>query len=290
MPEFKRRSLLFVPGNNERMLRKSISPSVESDYVIFDLEDAVPLHQKQKAREMILEVLKESRTEGREGERKRYSARINNLVGDEKMSEEDVRVLAKDESITSFIIPKAEDENRIEDIFRRTGKRTIPLIESAKGFLKLEQIATRDGVEAISYGAADMALSMKGSVRAFRSSETIRTMIALVSRSHGLDPIDQVFFELEDLESFRKEAIEARDLGYTGKLLIHPSQVSVANMIFSTPSADDLDWATRVVDAYEKALRDNGGRGAIRLDGRLVDAVHYKIAKEVLKSSPPSAK
>ncbi|HTD81623.1 MAG TPA: HpcH/HpaI aldolase/citrate lyase family protein [Thermoplasmata archaeon] len=98
------------------------------------------------------------------------------------------------------------------------------------------------------------------------------------------DAIDKVFFDLKDLAGLREEALDAKRLGYVGKQVVHPDQIPVANQVFS-PSPEDLAWATEVIEAYEAAARE--GRGAIRVKDRLVDAVHYRLAKRTLERAGP---
>jgi citrate lyase subunit beta / citryl-CoA lyase len=268
----QRRSLLFVPGNNARMLRKAISSAIKADCLVFDLEDSVPVNQKENARKTILEVLLE------QDQKKQVYVRINQL--DSPLSNLDIAAFASTDAIENFVVPKA-DEKMINGFFRRTGKKIIPIVESPRGFIRMEEIAATKGVDALAYGAADMALSMKGSVESFETNDYIRTRVAIVARSFGLDPIDQVYFDLRNSEGFRRDAMKAKNLGYSGKLLIHPSQVEIANEVFSSGSHEELIWARKVVAAYEASLRE-GAKGAIRLDGQLVDAVHYKLAKELI--------
>src|SRR5919204_624921 len=103
---------------------------------------------------------------------------------------------------------------------------------------------------------------------------------SVAAAAYGIDAIDRVYFDLEDGEGFRAEAVEARRLGYVGKQVVHPDQVRLANEIFA-PTEEELAWAREVVQAYEAAARS--GRGAIRVRNRLVDAVHYRDAKRVLE-------
>jgi citrate lyase subunit beta / citryl-CoA lyase len=276
-----RRSLLFVPGNNERMLSKALSQDLRCDSVIFDLEDAVPLDQKEKARDLIVRILNAPDNEKHDSlERKELCVRINQLDSD--LSKEDVRFFSEVEMIDSFVVPKAE-KSGIEQLYETSGKRIIPIIESAKGLLQVESIASQKGVDALTYGCADMALSMRGSIQNYRKNEYLRTWIAVVARGYGLEPIDQVYFNLDDSEGFKNECLEAKGFGYSGKLLIHPGQIEIANRIFSARTVEEIEWARQVVKAYEAALK-NGNKGAIRLNRELVDAVHYKTAKEMLES------
>ncbi len=154
------------------------------------------------------------------------------------------------------------------------------MIETAKGLLKVEDVIRSEGVTAVSYGAADFALSVGGVVKTYEQNQVLKTMVVSAARAYGVDPIDKVFFDIKDIEGFRKECVEAKSMGgFIGKQVIHPSQIPVANEVFS-PSEEEINWAKRVVEAYEKAVRE--GRGAISLEGQLVDYVHYKLAKRIL--------
>jgi citrate lyase subunit beta/citryl-CoA lyase len=276
MLPFRRRSLLFVPGNNERMLRKAMSNALVCDCVIIDLEDSVPFEQKENARKLIRKILAESKTG--KNENKKIYLRINQL--DSSLSKADISSFMKEERIENFVVPKAEEKG-IKQLYHRTGKNILSIIESSKGFLQIENIARSKGVDGVAYGAADMALSMRGTVETFRDNEYIRTRLAVVARSYGIDPIDQVFFDLNDIAALRKEAKFAKSLGYSGKLLIHPSQIDIVNQVFSTTSEQDRLWAKQVIEAYEESIK-KGTKGAIRLNGQLIDAVHYKLAKDIL--------
>lgn len=273
-----RRSLLFVPGNNERMLRKAISDDLQCDCVIFDLEDSVPLEEKGNARKLIHNVLAEMDQLQASQMKKQIYVRINQL--DSPLAKSDIASFAKEEVIANFVVPKA-DHQGIKSLFRKSGKYILPIIESSSGFLHMEEIAGSKGVDAMSYGAADMALSMRGLVESYRNNEYITARLAIVARAYGLDPIDQVFFNLNNPEGLRKEASKAKGLGYSGKLLIHPSQIEITNEVFSKWSREEIGWAKQVIRAYEGSLK-KGSKGAIRLNGQLVDAVHYKLAKDIL--------
>ena len=276
-----RRSLLFVPGNNEKMLRKAISDNLQCDCVIFDLEDSVPLEEKAKARKLIHRILEEAYHSQSNQNKKQLYVRINQL--DHPLAKSDIAIFAKEDAIANFVVPKA-DQRGIKNLFRKSGKHILPIIESASGFLHMEEIAGSNGVDAMAYGAADMALSLRGSVESYRNNEYIVARLAIVARAYGLDPIDQVFFDLNNPEGLRKEASKAKGLGYSGKLLIHPSQIEITNEIFSKWSPEERDWARQVIQAYEDSLK-KGSKGAIRLNGQLVDAVHYKLAKDILLQS-----
>ncbi|MEM4884755.1 MAG: CoA ester lyase, partial [Saccharolobus sp.] len=168
----------------------------------------------------------------------------------------------------------------ISFLYKATGKSLIPLIETAKGVMRIEEIARSEGVVAISYGIADLSLSLGGDYTFYERNEFIKTKVVIAAKTYDIDAIDKVYFDLKNLEGFRRECEEAKKLGYTGKQVIHPSQVEIVNEVFS-PSKEELEWARKVIEAYEKAKRE--GRGAIRLDDKLIDYVHYKIAKRIVE-------
>ncbi len=262
------------------MLQKSLG--LDCDSLIFDLEDSVPLDQKENARKLILETLEKAQSST---EKKGLCLRTNQL--DSALAKDDVSAFLRKEeagaAIDCLVIPKAEEAS-LKDLSRLAeGKEIIAIIETAKGFVEMEEIARTEGVVGLAYGAADMALSMKGSVKVYEKNEYVRTQLAIISRCYGLNPIDRVFFDLNDAEGFRKEAQLAKGLGYSGKFLIHPNQIEIANQIFASWSDEQIAWAKEVVEAYEKSLEE-GSKGAIRLKEQLIDAVHYRIAKDILES------
>jgi len=265
-----RRSQLYVPGNNERMVRKAAA-ELKPDSVILDLEDSVPPEEKGRAREILARLVQELDWGGKE-----LCVRVNPL--DTPYFYADMELVARLDAVKCVVVPKAEGP--LDFIHRGTGRSVEPLIETARGLLAVEDVVRSEGVEAVSYGVADFALSVGGDHRAYVGNQTIRTLVVAAAAAYGADPIDRVFFDLKDLEGFRRECLEARALGFVGKQVIHPSQIPIANEVFS-PSADEVAWAERVVSAYEEALRQ--GRGAIRLDDALIDNVHYRLARRILE-------
>ncbi|MEM0174350.1 MAG: CoA ester lyase [Sulfolobaceae archaeon] len=263
-----RRSQLYVPSISEKMIRKSLE--IPADSIIFDLEDSVPPEEKQQAREILERMVKENEWKGKE-----LAVRINPLYTSESLK--DLLTIIKLEKIDLIIIPKAE--NDLSFIYKLTGKNILPIIETAKGLVRIEEIVRSEGIVGITYGIADYALSVGGEVRKYEYNEYIKTKIVSVARTYDIDPIDKVYFDLKNLEGFKNECIEAKKLGFEGKQVIHPSQVEIANQIFSL-SEEEIKWAKEVVSAYEKAIRE--GRGAIRLNDQLIDAVHYRLAKRIL--------
>ena len=266
-----RRSQLFVPGHDERKIRKSIG--LDADSIILDLEDAVPVSEKSKARLFLSELLPKIEWPGRE-----ICLRINK-IGPE-FSAEDIEFAKSQEKIDAIVLPKTE---HIPASLRdTTGKRLIPLIETSMGFLRIEEIARTEGVEAITYGPADFAFSVRGKTEFYSQNNYVKTKIAVTASAYGLDAIDGVYFDLTNLEGFRQEALISRGLGFEGKQVVHPSQIEVANEVYSPWMEEILD-AKKVVVEYEKSA--GKGSGAFRMEGMKIEAVHYRAAKSLLERS-----
>ena len=264
-----RRSQLYVPGNSEKMVTKAAA--LDADSVILDLEDAVPASEKAGARTVIARLSKEL-----DWGKKELCVRVN-AVGTPEHSA-DISAVRRIERVDSVLIPKAEGDCSV--VGRRSAKSLIPIVETAGGLMTLGELSRSRGVVAMSYGAGDYASSVGGSVEAYLDNAVVKTLIVAASRSSGVEAVDNVFFDLQDLAGFRAQALAARSLGFTGKQVIHPSQIPVANEAFS-PSEKEVEWATRIVREVERAGAQK--RGAIRVDDKLVDAVHYRLAKGILE-------
>jgi len=189
-----RRSQLYVPAISEKMIRKSIE--LKADSIIFDLEDAVPPEDKERARELLIKLVKELDWGKRE-----LCVRVNSLQLLD--SYKDITRISKDDKITCIVIPKAE--NDLSFLHKATGKYLIPLIETAKGLVKIEDIVRSEGVVAVSYGAADLSLSLGGDYNFYEKNEYVKTLIVSVARAYDVDAIDKVYFDLKNLDGFRRE-------------------------------------------------------------------------------------
>jgi citrate lyase subunit beta / citryl-CoA lyase len=264
----RRRSQLYVPANNPRMILKAAG--LDADSVILDLEDAVPPAEKAAARESLGLSVRKAEWGHRE-----LAVRIN--AAGTSDGDRDVAVVAAEPRIQAVVVPKAESD--LSGLARATGKSLIPLIETARGVLRVEDVVRSEGVIAVSYGAGDLATSVGGDVVAYGRNLYVKTLVVIAAAAYGIEAVDRVFFDLKDEDGFRAEALEAKRLGYTGKQVVHPDQVRLANEVFS-PSDEEVRWAREIVEAYEAAARE--GRGAVRVRDRLVDAVHYRSAKKTL--------
>ncbi len=260
-----------MPGNMERMIQKS--SHLRADSIILDLEDAVPPGHKERARALVRKSISEVEWGTRE-----LCVRINSPST--RQGKTDLEIIGSLNRIDSLVIPKAEGD--ISAIHRSTGKRLIPIIETAKGLSEVELVTGSRGVDAVTYGAADFALSVGGLVSQYLENIYVKTKIVVAARSIGIDPIDNVFFDLKDKSGFERSAKQARALGFSGKQLVHPSQIRVANRVFS-PSLEEMKWARKVLGAYKKS--SGKGKGALVLEGVLVDDVHRKLAERILGAS-----
>lgn len=265
----RRRSQLYVPGNNPRMIAKA--STLEADSLIFDLEDAVPPEQKLETRKAM-----GSRLSGPDWGTREVCVRVNAPTTEEGPG--DLETVARLGAVRTLVVPKAEGD--LSSLSKKTGKGILPIVETARGLARIEDVLRSEGVVAVTYGAGDFAVSVGGTIAAYARNPYVKTRIAVTAAAYGVDAIDAVHFDLRDTEGFRAEALESKALGYVGKQVVHPEQVTLANALFS-PDPDELAWAQEIVHAYEVGSRS--GKGAIRVRDQLVDAVHYRWAQKVLE-------
>jgi len=281
------RSLLFVPGNNPKMISKAAS--LPADGIIFDLEDAVPLKDKATARSMVRDAIET----GKAGASSVF-VRINALTTG--LTAEDLNCVVVN-GLDGVLLAKAETgadivrlDGMLEEAEVKSGMavgtvKISPILETAKGIINAYEIASAsERIFATSFGAGDYYRDMGRSTASITPEQTellfARSQVAIAGRAAGVQAIDTAFFGLlSDLDSFRKEAVLALQLGYKGKYLIHPSQIDIANEVFS-PSADDIAFARKVVEAFEEAQRK--GAGATSLEGKMIDYMTYWQAKDLI--------
>jgi citrate lyase subunit beta/citryl-CoA lyase len=263
------RSFLFTPASSARMLEKLLASA--ADVIVVDFEDGVASDQKEAARALYLEAypaLHEAAPT--------LAVRIN---GDESPEHDgDLAALAAGPPAAVFI-PKAT--GRSVHAAASIGLPLVAAIESAAGLLEAPAIAAAERVEALTMGAADLGVELGFEDRDDRQQLlAFRSALVLASAAAGLRrPIDIVFMDTGDEDGLAAESDYARTLGFGGKAAIHPAQVEPINRAFS-PSEEQLDWARRVVEAYEEAA--GGGAGATSLDGELVDLPVVLRARDLL--------
>jgi len=271
-----RRSVLFSPGDQPSLMRKA--PGAGADTVVFDLEDAVVPDRKEEARAAVEEILSEPSFDPD----CEVCVRVN---ADPATAAEDLdAVLVDSAELDSVMVPKAESDagvRRIEELVRERGA-DLPLLalcESARGVLNAEDIAATPAVEAVLFGAEDLSADI-GATRTEGGEEVsyARQHVVLAAAAADVDAIDTVFTDIEDTDRLAEETAFAAQLGYDGKMAIHPGQVPVINEAF-TPNPEDVEWAEKVLAARE----DADGRGVFRVDDEMIDAPLVARAERVME-------
>ena len=276
------RSFLFAPGNHPRRVEKCLT--LGADAVILDLEDAVANAEKPSTRATVVQALRVPR-------RCQGYVRVNSLGT--PWSHGDFLAVAN-AGVDGIVLPKVESasdlktaEWLLQSLERERGLPVggidlIPIIETGLGFSNIASIA-RSGTRArrLAFGAGDFTLDV-GITWSADETELLpyRTAFVVESRAAGLEPpIDTVWVALKDGDGFRRSVQRAKDLGFQGKLCIHPDQVPVVNDCFR-PSEAELTRARRVIDAFAEAERN--GLAAIQVDGQFVDYPIVYLAQRVV--------
>ncbi len=290
------RSELAVPGSNPRMIEKALACA--ADYVFLDLEDAVAPDDKEQARKNVIEALNDLdwKNSG-----KTVSVRINGL-DTHYMYRDVVDVIEQaGRNLDTILVPKVgvPDDlytvdvlvTQIEEakgIEHRIGLEA--LIETALGMANVERIAAARGtrLEALHFGVADYAASNRartvniGGLNPDYPGDQWHaaiTRMTVACRAFGLRPIDGPFGDFNDADGYTLAAKRGAALGIEGKWAIHPSQIALANDVFSPP-ASEVEKARRILEELAKAARE--GRGAASLDGRMIDAASARMAENVV--------
>ena len=302
------RSELAVPGSNKRMLEKA--PDSGADVVFLDLEDAVAPDDKEQARANIIEAL-----QTHDWSKCAVSIRMNGL--DTHYAYRDLVDIVETcgDKLDTILIPKVGSAadvyfvaTMLSQIEAAKGLKPINihiLIETALGMANVEEIARAcpERMEAMVFGVADYAASVRARTtqigganpeygmltdpdesghRAYHWGDQwhfgISRMVA-ACRAYGLRPIDGPFGDFNDPEGYKVAARRAAALGCEGKWAIHPSQVALANEVF-TPTPKEVDRARRILVEMDKAAKE--GKGAVSLDGRLIDAASIRMAENVV--------
>ena len=275
------RSLIFVPGNNPRFLEKA--KKIQADIVCFDLEDSVPDNEKTSARKLIKNALK-SRSE--------YSSSIfvrTNSPLSGKISSDLKEIIQK--GIDGIVIPKVNNISELKKIqkilsgLEKSKKlkpiQIIPSIESSEGVVNSYQIASfGKRVTAIVFGIFDLLNDL--GVEYTKDSpggKYSRYKIPVDAAAAGISAIDGIWQDLNDLKGLQKDCNFGKSLGYTGKSVIHPDQISMVHKSFH-PNKTEILWAEKVCKVYLESTKK--GKGATTVDGKMIDEVHYKQAKALL--------
>ena len=279
------RSLIFVPGNSMRFVEKA--KTLLADIVCFDLEDSVPDNEKDTARRIIAEALLARRQEYGSHVYVRTNSPESGLVIDDLKA-----ILQK--GIDGIVVPKVNDASEMLEIRkhivmlekeRKTDKVALmPSIETARGVVNAYLIASADErIKSLVFGVFDFLYDMRLDYDEHEPAgySYARAKIPVDARAAGVYAIDAIWQKIDDIDGLIRDATMARHLGYSGKSIIHPSQIEPVHKVFR-PSKNEVEWAKKVVQALGQAMNKGTGRGAVRLEGKMIDAVHYKQAKAIL--------
>jgi citrate lyase subunit beta/citryl-CoA lyase len=277
-----RRSLLFMPGSNARALEKA--RILHADVLILDLEDSVAPDAKGLARDQIAQAIAAKGFGKRE-----VWIRSNSL--DTSWFADDVAMAGKARP-DGILVPKVstvEDLKAIGERLAATGAdasiKVWAMIETARAVLDADKLAaaSRDPKTRLAgfvFGPND--ISRETRIRMQPGRATMIPMIThciLASRAHGLEILDGPYSDFSNVDGFGQECTQARDLGFDGKTLIHPGQIEACNAIF-TPPAEEVAEARKIIAAFQ--LPENASRGAIQLDGRMVERLHANMAAHTI--------
>jgi citrate lyase subunit beta/citryl-CoA lyase len=273
-----RRSALYLPGNKPRALEKG--KGLPADVLIFDLEDAVGPDAKADSRATVCEAISSQSYGPRE-----VVVRINGLETD--WHDDDLAAVAGS-AADGVLVPKVETGQQVQllagalDTLGAAGSLHLwVMIETPRAFLRAEEIASAsDRLAGLVVGTNDLVNELHGLHVPGRAPVLPALGLSLLgARAAGKIILDGVFNDITDEAAFRAEAQQGREMGFDGKTLIHPSQISPANDLFG-PSPKELTDARKIVSAYQQAQAD--GTSVITVDGRMIESLHVRDAQRIL--------
>ena len=277
------RSFIFVPGNRENMLERA--KSFKADVIMVDLEDSVPSREKASARDMAKDWVPALSRQGQ-----RVMVRVNSL--DTGLTRSELETLVSPD-LYGISLGKVESKWNIRDVDRMLSAieplagvglgstKVVAWAETASALVDARDIAvSSQRVIALAFGAEDFTNDM-GIERSDSGDEVQvpRSLVPVAARAANVASLDSPFVAFQDPEALRADAQKARQMGFTGKHAIHPAQLDIINEVFS-PAPDEVAYARRVMDAWDKAEAE--GRGSLALDGRMVDVPVVKRAQNLL--------
>lgn len=258
------RSYLFVPANRVERFKKALN--TDSDAVIIDLEDAVPLDLKQSSRDALATWLQNNPEH-------QVMIRVNSSQTEWFLADIE---LAKFPNVSAIVLPKTESSTEIEAVLKIREVGIFPLIETPLGFANVRQIACTKQVIALMFGTIDFQLEMNMNggyleLLSFRNEIVLASQLAKIQA-----PVDGVTVDFKDEYLIQLEAQQAKNLGFAGKLCIHPNQVNLVNQTFN-PSAQEIIWANQIM----QAVNDAKGQ-AVSLNGKMIDLPIVLQAQKII--------
>ena len=299
------RTLLFIPGNNKRFLEKS--RLLYPDILCLDLEDSGPISEKSIAREMIIQSLSTNNHS-----LNRINININNKIDNANNKHKDlpqlfVRINSFESELyeqdlesvicnrlDGIVIPKVNSDSELEKITeiietlekkRNVQKiiRLIPSIESSQGVVNSYHIAKYNSrICSLLFGVFDYLYDMKLDYENEGLEYSYaRAKIPVDARAAGIPALDSIWQKVDDLDGLQRDAKTAKKLGYAGKSIIHPKHIEPVHNVF-VPSQNEIEWAKKVISTLNEIQQHGDKRGAFKVDGKMIDAVHFKQAKLIL--------
>jgi citrate lyase subunit beta/citryl-CoA lyase len=273
-----------MPGSNAKALAKA--KTLPADALILDLEDSVAPDQKIIAREQVAEAVRAQAFGGRE-----VVIRVN---GPHTPWGEDDLVAASAARPDAILLPKVDGPGAIMAAARILREAAAPdetririwaMMETPNAILNAGSIASvaadpSSRLSVMVMGLNDLAKETRARLTPGRLSMTAWLSTCVVAaRAHGVDIIDGVYNDIKDLDGFRLECLQGRDMGLDGKTLIHPTQIDICNDVFA-PTSAEVESAAAIIEAF--ALPENAGKGVIQLNGRMVELLHADMARRTL--------
>jgi citrate lyase subunit beta/citryl-CoA lyase len=266
-----------MPSSNARALEKA--KTIAADGIIFDLEDAVAPDAKEAAREQACAAAGSDDYGNRV-----LTVRCNGL--DTPWGHDDLTAAARS-GAAAVVIPKVSGPEHLRQVVNTVDDAGAPddlavwaMVETPAAVFAVREIASFDRVSVLVLGTNDLAKELRASLvpgRAPLLPHLATTLLA--AREAGIAVLDGVYNDVMDIEGFEAECRQGMEMGFDGKTLIHPSQVDVANRVWA-PTEAEIDYARRVIDAFEEATRD--GRGVVTVDGRMIENLHVDNARRTL--------
>ncbi len=266
-----------MPAANERALEKA--KTIAADALIFDLEDAVAPDAKDAARTNAVAAA----ASGEYG-RREITIRCNGLAT--PWGAADVAAAAKS-GAAAIVVPKVDSRDYLDEVALQLDAAGAPddmtiwaMIETPTAILDIRSIAAHHRVNVLVMGNNDLARELRTGVLPERTPLIPALAMALLgAREAGKVILDGVYNDVQDADGFLSEARHGKAMGFDGKTLVHPSQIEPANAVWA-PSADEIEFARRVIAAFEHASAD--GRGVVTVDGRMIEHLHVQNAERIL--------
>ncbi|MCF6445498.1 CoA ester lyase [Nereida sp. MMG025] len=270
------RSVLYIPGSKERALEKA--KTLPCDAIIFDLEDAVAVSEKETARDLLAQTLPTADYGGR-----MRIVRINAL--DTEWGKADA---ASVKDADAVLLPKVDSAAHVEALAQLTDLPIWAMMESPLGMLNAAEIAAHPRLSGMVMGTNDLAKDLNTRFVADRTPLlTSLGLCLLAAKAHGVTIVDGVYNAFKDDDGLRVECEQGRDMGFDGKTLIHPAQLEIANASFA-PTEAEIDLSRRQIAAFEEA--EAAGQGVAVVDGKIVENLHIVTARATLAKAGAIAK